>query len=91
MMGKVMADVFTLFAIAELAVAGVLVVRLGLGPSVTDRVVALNAVSTQTTLALLFFAASADRTVYLDVTLWMASFSYLGALVWARFLERGLL
>jgi len=23
--------------------------------------------------------------------LWMSSFSYLGALVWARFLERGLL
>ncbi|MGZ0146056.1 monovalent cation/H+ antiporter complex subunit F [Kribbella sp. WER1] len=86
-----MADVFALFAIAELAAAVLLVVRLGLGPSVTDRVVALNAVSTQATLSLLFFAAYADRVVYLDVALWMASFGYLGALVWARFLERGLL
>jgi multicomponent Na+:H+ antiporter subunit F len=86
-----MTDVFGLVAIAELAVGALLVVRLALGPSVTDRVVALNAVSTQTTLSLLFFAAYADRTVYLDVTLWMASFGYLGALVWARFLERGLL
>jgi multicomponent Na+:H+ antiporter subunit F len=86
-----MTDVFGLVAIAELAVGALLVVRLALGPSVSDRVVALNAISTQTTLSLLFFAAYADRSVYLDVTLWMASFSYLGALVWARFLERGLL
>src|SRR3954464_796630 len=48
------ADIYLLIAIAELAVAGVLVVRLGIGPSVTDRVVALSAVSTQATLALLF-------------------------------------
>ena len=86
-----MAEIYLLIAIAELAVAGVLVLRLGTGPSVTDRVVALTAVSTQATLSLLFFAAYADRTVYLDVALWMASFSYLGALVWARLLERELL
>ncbi|GAA1566597.1 MULTISPECIES: monovalent cation/H+ antiporter complex subunit F [Kribbella] len=86
-----MADIFGLSAIAEFAVVGLLAVRLAIGPSVTDRVVALNAVSTQATLALLFFAAFADRTIYLDVALWMASFGYLGALVWARFLERGLL
>ncbi|GAA1121594.1 cation:proton antiporter [Kribbella jejuensis] len=86
-----MVEILGLVAILELAVAGLLVVRLAMGPSVTDRVVALNAVSTQATLSLLFFAAYADRTIYLDVALWMASFSYLGALVWARFLERGLL
>lgn len=86
-----MAEIFGLSAIAEFAVVGLLAVRLAIGPSVTDRVVALNAVSTQATLALLFFAAFADRTIYLDVALWMASFGYLGALVWARFLERGLL
>ena len=40
---------------------------------------------------MLFFAAFADRTIYLDVALWLASFSYLGAIVWARYLERGLL
>jgi multicomponent Na+:H+ antiporter subunit F len=39
----------------------------------------------------LFYAAVSDRTIYLDAALWLASFSYLGALVWARYLERGLL
>jgi multisubunit Na+/H+ antiporter MnhF subunit len=84
-------DLFLLAAIAELAVGAVLVVRIGAGPSVSDRVVALNAFSTQATLSLLFFTAFADRTIYLDVALWMASFGYLGAFVWARLLERDLL
>jgi multicomponent Na+:H+ antiporter subunit F len=53
--------------------------------------VALNTISTQAALAVLFFAAFARRTVYVDVALWLASFSYLGAIVWSRYLERGLL
>jgi multicomponent Na+:H+ antiporter subunit F len=48
-------------------------------------------VSTQATLALLFFAAFADRSIYLDAAIWLGSFSYLGTLVWARLLERELL
>jgi multicomponent Na+:H+ antiporter subunit F len=78
-------------ALAEVAIAALLLVRLAAGPTVSDRVVALNTMSTQAALAVVFFAASAGRTVYLDVALWLASFSYLGAIVWSRYLERGLL
>jgi multicomponent Na+:H+ antiporter subunit F len=84
-------DVYLAVAISETAVIAVLLVRLAHGPSVSDRVVALNAVSTQATLALLFFAAFADRSIYLDAAIWLGSFSYLGTLVWARLLERELL
>jgi multicomponent Na+:H+ antiporter subunit F len=84
-------EVYLLLALAEAAVGGVLVVRLAKGPSVCDRAVALNALSTQATLSLLFFTAFADRSIYLDVALWLASFSYLGTLVWSRLLERELL
>jgi multisubunit Na+/H+ antiporter MnhF subunit len=84
-------DVYLAIAIAELAVALPLLVRLARGPSVCDRVLALNVLSTQATLTLLFFAAYASRTIYLDVGLWLASFSYLGTFIWARYLERGLL
>ncbi len=84
-------DVYIAVAIAEIVLAGPLLVRLSVGPSICDRVVALNALSTQATLTLLLFAAFAQRTIYLDVALWMASFSYLGTLLWARYLERGLL
>lgn len=77
--------------VALLLVACILLIRLARGPSVSDRVVALNTISTECALLVLFYAAVADRTIYLDVALWLASFSYLGALVWARYLERGLL
>jgi multicomponent Na+:H+ antiporter subunit F len=86
-----MNDVLVGACIAPLVVAAVLLVRLARGPSVSDRVVALNTISTQCALVVLFYAAIADRTIYLDAALWLASFSYLGALVWARYLDRGLL
>jgi multicomponent Na+:H+ antiporter subunit F len=86
-----MADLYLAVCIAEVAIIGLLLVRLARGPSVSDRIVALNTISTQCAIAVLFFAAFADRTVYPDVGLWLVSFSYLGALVWARYLERGLL
>jgi multisubunit Na+/H+ antiporter MnhF subunit len=78
-------------ASAEVAVTVVLLIRLAAGPTICDRTVALNAMSTQAALAVLYFAAFADRTIYTDVALWLASFSYLGTIVWSRYLERGLL
>jgi multicomponent Na+:H+ antiporter subunit F len=86
-----MHTVFIAVTIAELVLIAILLVRLAIGPSVSDRIVALNTISTQSALAVLFFAAFADRSIYLDVALWLASFSYLAAIVWARYLERGLL
>jgi len=78
-------------AIGEIAIAALLLIRLAAGPTISDRVVALNAISTQAAVAVFYFAAFARRTVYLDVPLWLASFSYLGAIVWSRYLERELL
>ncbi len=78
-------------AAGEVAVIGVVLVRLALGPTVSDRVVALNTVSAQATLALFCYAAFADRSIYVDPVLWLSSFSYLGTIVWSRYLERGLL
>ncbi len=86
-----MPDVFIAVALAELLVVAPLLVRLARGPSISDRIVALNTISTQAALSVLFFSAFADRTIYLDVALWLASFSYLGTIVWSRYLERGLL
>lgn len=86
-----MSAVLMSVCVALLLVACILLIRLARGPSVSDRVVALNTISTECALLVLFYAAVADRTIYLDVAIWLASFSYLGALVWARYLERGLL
>jgi multicomponent Na+:H+ antiporter subunit F len=86
-----MSTVYLAVAIAEVAVMVVLLLRLAAGPTISDRIVALNAMSTQAAIAVLFFAAFAGRTIYCDVALWLASFSYLGAIVWSRYLERELL
>lgn len=86
-----MTDIYLAMALAELAICVPLIVRLAAGPTICDRIVALNTVATQATLAVLLFAAYADRTVYLDVALWLSSFSYLGTILWSRYLERGLL
>jgi multicomponent Na+:H+ antiporter subunit F len=83
--------IFEAACLAELVVAGLLVVRVAVGPTVSDRLVALNTMATQATLAVVFFAAFADRTIYLDVSIWLCSFSYLATVVWSRFLERGFL
>lgn len=86
-----MTDLYLAVAIAEMATVALLLIRLAAGPTVSDRIVALNTISTQAALAVLFFAAYADRSVYLDVAIWLASFSYLGTIIWSRYLERGLL
>jgi multicomponent Na+:H+ antiporter subunit F len=81
-------SLYGIVAIGELAIAAVLMIRLAMGPTICDRIVALNAISTQSALAVLYFAAFAQRTIYLDVALWLASFTYLGAIIWSRYLER---
>ena len=84
-------QVYEAVTIAEVAVMALLLFRLAAGPTVSDRLVALNTMSTQATIAVLYLAAFADRTIYLDVSLWLASFSSLGTIVWSRYLERELL
>jgi multicomponent Na+:H+ antiporter subunit F len=86
-----MGDLLLGVCIAELVVIAILIIRLARGPTVSDRIIALNTMSTQAAIAVLFFAAYAGRSIYCDVALWLSSFSYLGAFVWARYLERGLL
>jgi multicomponent Na+:H+ antiporter subunit F len=78
-------------AAVELALVALPLARVALGPSVSDRIVALNTVSAQAALADICYTGYAQRVIYLDVAIWLASFSYLGAFVWARYLERGLL
>jgi len=84
-------DILIAVCIAQICIVGLLLVRVALGPSVGDRIVGLNMITTQSAIAVLFYAAFAQRTFYCDIALWIASFSYLGTFVWSRFLERGLL
>jgi multicomponent Na+:H+ antiporter subunit F len=86
-----MNDVYGSVALAEIAVMPPLLFRLAVGPTISDRIVAVNTITAQATLAVLFYAAFADRAFYLDLAIWLASFSYVGTIVWSRYLARGLL
>ncbi|MBB2891500.1 monovalent cation/H+ antiporter complex subunit F [Flexivirga oryzae] len=86
-----MRTVALVVCITQVAIACSLLVRLGLGPTVSDRIVAINAISIQLAVAVLFYAVAADRVAYLDVAIWMVAFGYLTSFIWSRYLERGLL
>jgi multicomponent Na+:H+ antiporter subunit F len=65
--------------------------RLWRGPTVGDRVLALEVIGGIGTLMMAVIALTSQRTVYLDVAVLLALFSFLGTLVVARYLERGLI
>jgi len=66
------------------------VLRLILGPTASDRVVALDTLSTITTALLVVLGFIFKRYIYLDVALVYALLTFIGAIVVARFLEKGI-
>lgn len=65
--------------------------RLWRGPTTGDRVLALETIGVFGVLMLLALSVIAERTIYLDLAVLLALFSFLGTLVIARYLERGLI
>ena len=61
------------------------------GPTIGDRILMLEVIGTLGVLMLLGLSVIAGRAIYLDLALLLALFSFLGTLVMARYLERGLL
>ena len=60
------------------------------GPTAADRAVALDTVATVTTGLLVLLGFLSSRYIYLDVSLVYAVLMFIGSLVIARFLERGI-
>ena len=68
-----------------------LLYRLWLGPTTSDRLLALELIGALGVLVLVGLSLIAERTIYLDLAILLTLFSFLGTLVIARYLERGLL
>jgi multicomponent Na+:H+ antiporter subunit F len=64
------------------------VLRLALGPTVIDRIAAVDTIVSISTMAL--YALVAERFIYLDAALVYGVLSFLAVLAVARYLERGL-
>jgi multicomponent Na+:H+ antiporter subunit F len=65
--------------------------RLWRGPSTGDRVLALETIGALGVLILIALSVISERTIYLDLAVLLTLFSFLGTLVIARYMERGLL
>jgi len=60
------------------------------GPSAADRVVAFDVLTIIAVTGIVLVAFAEGRVIYLDVALIYALLSFLGVIVVARYLERGL-
>ncbi|MBN2035660.1 MAG: Na(+)/H(+) antiporter subunit F [Chitinispirillaceae bacterium] len=72
--------------------AGVLLclIRMVKGPTAADRAMALDTVTTVSTALIVVLAYFLQRYIYLDVALVYALLVFIGSVVIARFLERGI-
>jgi multicomponent Na+:H+ antiporter subunit F len=68
-----------------------LLYRLWRGPTTSDRLLALELIGALGVLMLVALSVIAGRPIYLDLAVLLTLFSFLGTLIVARYLERGLL
>jgi multicomponent Na+:H+ antiporter subunit F len=63
--------------------------RLARGPSLPDRVVALDLISTISVAIIAVYTIITDTPVLLDVAIVLALIAFLGTVAFARYLEKG--
>lgn len=65
-------------------------IRAALGPTVPDRVVALDTINTLVIAAMILLGAAYKCVIYVDVAIVYAVLSFVGTLYIAKYLEGGL-
>ncbi len=84
-----MQDVFTTAALAMLACAAALAfARLLRGPTLPDRVVAIDLIGVLIVCVIVTVAAGSGQQAYLDVAIVIALVSFVGTVAYARYIER---
>ena len=64
-------------------------VRLILGPTIPDRIVALDTMNTLVVAGMILVGAAYEEVIYIDVAIVYALLSYIGTLYVAKYLEGG--
>ncbi len=84
--------IYLAWAVGGILSAGMILslVRLVLGPSLADRVVAMDALATMAIGALVVVAIVTDTPLLLDIALSMALVVFLGTIALAMTIERGI-
>ena len=72
--------------------AGILLsfLRMLMGPTASDRAVAVDTITTTVVALLVLLGFIFQRYIYLDVSLVYSALSFVGLVALARFLERGI-
>lgn len=73
--------------VAVLVAMGLALARALLGPTVWDRILAVNSFGTKTVLLIALLAAFAGRADYLDVALLYALINFIGTVALMRYCE----
>ncbi len=68
----------------------IILIRLIKGPTVADRIVALDAMTIVSISLIVLISHIAQRVIYLDVAIVYGLVSFIGVVAFARYLERGL-
>lgn len=83
-------DLIVYGVLPVLGVSSVLVlIRLIRGPSLPDRVVALDLLATLTIGVAAVYAIATERSAYLDIAVIIALIAFLGTVAFAYYLQRG--
>jgi multicomponent Na+:H+ antiporter subunit F len=73
--------------VAILVAMGLALLRTLLGPTVWDRILAVNSFGTKTVLLIALIGALAGRTDYLDVALLYALINFIGTVALMKYVE----
>lgn len=80
---------FTAAALAILITMGLALLRALLGPTVYDRILAINMFGTKTVLLIAVFAYLSGRTDILDIALVYALINFIGVVAVLKLVEQG--
>ncbi len=75
-----------LFVLALLTIGGI--IRVVIGPTIWDRLLGLNLISSKIIMAIIVFALMIQRTFLLDIAIVYALLGFIGSVLIARFIER---
>jgi multicomponent Na+:H+ antiporter subunit F len=73
--------------VAILVAMGLALLRTLLGPTIWDRILAVNSFGTKTVLLIALLAALAGRTDYLDVALLYALINFIGTVALMKYVQ----
>ena len=81
--------IFTVAAFAILVTISLALARALMGPTVYDRILAVNMVGTKTVLLIAVFAVISGRTDMIDIALMYALINFIGVVAVLKLVEQG--